>query len=119
MSRYIDADAVIDEMSEKHRPNFHEDLKAYHMWIMWYWALKNAPSIDLADYVPKEFHDRTCEAMAKAHQKEIADMVSVVRCKECKRSYIEGQTTLYRVCGLHDITTDENNYCSWGEREGE
>lgn len=40
----------------------------------------------------------------------------LVRCKECRRSYIEGQTTLYRVCGLHDITTDENNYCSWGER---
>jgi hypothetical protein len=45
--------------------------------------------------------------------------IDIVRCKECKRSYIEGQTTLYRVCGLHDITTDENNYCSWGEREGE
>lgn len=43
--------------------------------------------------------------------------IDIVRCKECKRSYIEGQTTLYRVCGLHDITTDENNYCSWGERD--
>ena len=46
-------------------------------------------------------------------------VADLVRCKEYKRSYIEGQTTLYRVCGLHDITTDENNYCSWGEREGE
>ena len=48
----------------------------------------------------------------------LMNLVEVVRCKECKRSYIEGQTTLYRVCGLHDITTDENNYCSYGEREG-
>lgn len=45
MSKWIDADALISEMSEKHRPNFHEDLKAYHMWIMWYWALKKAPGI--------------------------------------------------------------------------
>ena len=45
--RLIDADALIAEMSEKHRPNFHEDLKSYHMWIMWYWALKEAPSIDI------------------------------------------------------------------------
>lgn len=35
------------------------------------------PSIDLDDYVPKDFHDKTCEAMAKAHQAEIADMVRV------------------------------------------
>ena len=45
MSKWIDADSLISEMEEKHRPNFHEDLKAYHMWIMWYWALKNAPGI--------------------------------------------------------------------------
>ena len=48
-----------------------------------------------------------------------APSIDIVRCKECRRSYIEGQTTLYRVCGFHDITTDENNYCSWAEREGD
>lgn len=37
--------------------------------------IQDAPSIDLADYVPKNFHDKTCEAMAKRHQEEIADMV--------------------------------------------
>ena len=46
--------------------------------------IEDMPTIDLADYVPKDFHDKTCEAMAKAHQEEIADMVSVVRCKECR-----------------------------------
>lgn len=37
--------------------------------------IEDMPSIDLADYVPKEFHDKTCEAMAKAHQEEIADIL--------------------------------------------
>lgn len=37
--------------------------------------LKGTPFIDLADYVPREFHDKTCEAMAKAHQEEIADIL--------------------------------------------
>ena len=58
MARPIDADAVIEEMSEKHRPNFHEDLKAYHMWIMWYWALKEAPTIDAVSVVHGEWIDK-------------------------------------------------------------
>ena len=53
--RLIDADALIEEMSEKHRPNFHEDLKAYHMWLMWYWALKDAPTIDAVSVVHGEW----------------------------------------------------------------
>lgn len=108
--RLIDADAMkewIDEYVSVFKKSDNKDIKGY---------IEHQPTIEA---VPKEFHDKTCEAMAKRHQEEIANMVSVVRCKECKRSYIEGQTTLYRVCGLHDITTDENNYCSWGEREGE
>ena len=35
--------------------------------------IEDMPGIDLADYVPKDFHDKTCEAMAKRHQEEIAD----------------------------------------------
>lgn len=67
---------------------------------------------------PVHVHIDTEEILEKIREEyELTD--DIVRCKECKRSYIEGQTTLYRVCGLHDITTDENNYCSWGEREGE
>ena len=76
----------------------------------------------MSDYIKRE------DALFVAYQQPFYSVVSqikqlegvdIVRCKECKRSYIEGQTTLYRVCGLHDITTDENNYCSWAEREDE
>lgn len=71
MSRYIDAEWLKGQINTT-------------FWAEMGKIIDNAPSIDLADYVPKDFHDKTCEAMAKAHQEEIADMVSVVRCKECK-----------------------------------
>ena len=75
------------------------------------------PSIDLADYVPKEFHDKTCEAMAKRHQEEIADMVSVVRCKECRHwKWIEWAKE-YR-CTVRNTAFNAraDDYCSYGER---
>ena len=28
--------------------------------------IEDMPTIDLTDYVPKDFHDKTCEAMAKS-----------------------------------------------------
>ena len=80
--------------------------------------IEDMPSIDIADYVPKDFHDKTCEAMAKAHQEEIADMVSVVRCKECvyqeigiDGTFCERRHEAFRV--------KPDDYCSYGEREGE
>ena len=65
MSRWVDADALIKEMSEKHRPNFHEDLKSYHMWIMWYWALKEAPHIDIVRCKECKYKDMELCAMYK------------------------------------------------------
>ena len=75
----------------------------------------------MSRYIDADALKRHGQRGGLVHWKDIeeAPSIDIVRCKECKRSYIEGQTTLYRVCGLHDITTDENNYCSWGEREGE
>jgi hypothetical protein len=85
--------------------------------------IEDMPTIDIADYVPKDFHDKTCEAMAKRHQEEIADMVSVVRCKEC-RHWI-GETEHYedreykacwQLCGQY---MNSEFWCKYGEREGE
>ena len=89
--KLIDADKLIEEMSEKHRPNFHEDLKAYHMWIMWYWALKEAPTIDA---------------------------VSVVRCKECKHWQKSRERAV--MCCLREVPNrpmQADDYCSYGERK--
>lgn len=71
------------------------------------------PSIDLDDYVPREFHDKTCEAMAKRHQDEIADMVSVVRCKECASYCGDGNKCLW------GLLTGDMGYCHHGYRGGD
>ena len=67
MSRYIDYDAL--------------DYKNWHMIgkssdfidgvVYMAERIEEAPSVDLADYVPKDFHDKTCEAMVKRHTEEI------------------------------------------------
>ena len=76
-------------------------------------------NIDLDDYVPRDFHDKTCEAMAKRHQEEIADMVRVVRCENCGKSHIDGKTTHYLWCTEWGRSTDVFGFCERGEREGE
>lgn len=108
MSRYIDADALkipSEEMIAKI-------------------IINSAPSIDLDDYVPKDFHDKACEAMAKRHQEEIANMVSVVRCKECryckrKRGTFKGEPIIFYRCEENNRDVESDDFCSWGEREGE
>lgn len=77
--------------------------------------IEDMPSIDLNDYVPKDFHDKTCEAMAKRHQEEIADMVSVVRCKECKEWDKNDHECYLDRGGLYFPNADD--FCSYGERE--
>lgn len=130
MSRYIDADAL-DRAFSKLRFNNDGELEHYGdrpNWYLWGSEVENliadAPSIDLADYVPKDFHDKTCEAMAKAHQEEIADMVSVVRCKECryckrKKGTFKGEPIIFYRCEENNRDVENDDYCSFGEREGE
>ena len=128
MSRYIDADEL-----EKRRIDYIVDGYADSVddMVEWGMAIIDAPSIDLDDYVPKEFHDKTCEAMAKRHQEEIADMVSVVRCKECKHcNEWEHPNGIELYCNNPNVDPFDwggsisfyvraDDYCSWGEREGE
>ena len=118
MSRYIDADYIKALMIND---RLMQGNCEYELWIREVdRQVDSMPySIDLADYVPKEFHDKTCEAMAKRHQKEIEDMVSVVRCSECKKSHIDGKTTHYLWCTEWGRSTDTFGYCERGEREGE
>lgn len=44
------------------------------------------------------------------------DMVEVVRCKECKHYSIEGETTQFGWCNALEMPTDEQRFCSDGER---
>ena len=119
MSRYIEADAVITAIAEFNKyedeleyPYASDDLEEYKDDARL--LIEDAPSIDLADYVPKDFHDKTCEAMAKRHQEEIADMVRVVRCKECKEWDKNDHECYLDRGGLYFPNADD--FCSCGER---
>lgn len=137
MSRYIDA----DELERKYMSADYMDNDTAYDVIA---ELDTAPHINLDDYVPRAFHDKTCEAMAKAHQEEIADMVSVedyrsmentcyklqkalyemadapsidiVRCKECKH-WDTADGECYADRGIY--FPNANDFCSYGERSKE
>ena len=40
---------------------------------------------------------------------------SLVRCKDCKHRYMDGEVTHYYWCRLHDRPVDDTDYCAWGE----
>lgn len=43
------------------------------------------------------------------------EMGEIVRCKDCKYRYMDGDVTHYYWCRLHDRPVDDTDYCSWGE----
>jgi hypothetical protein len=46
-----------------------------------------------------------------------ADVVEVVRCKDCKLRDTEGCPFMYWYCGILLGCTSDNNYCNYGERK--
>ena len=46
--------------------------------------------------------------------KELAEAVEVVRCKDCIHYESDGGALI--VCGINDMVVDETDYCSYGER---
>ena len=114
MSRYIDAERIKLLMKQD---RLLQGNCEYQLWKQEVDRQVNAlPYIELDDYVPKDFHDKTCEAMAKAHQEEIANMVSVVRCKECKH-WDTADGECYADRGIYFPNADD--YCSYGERKSD
>ena len=76
----------------------------------------------------KEWIDEYVSVFKKSDTREIKgyiehqptiDAVSVVRCKNCKKSHIDGKTTHYLWCTEWGRSTDTFGYCERGEREGE
>ena len=118
MSRYIDAERIKLLMKQD---RLLQGNCEYQLWKQEVDRQVNAlPYIELDDYVPKDFHDKTCEAMAKIHQEEIANMVSVVRCKECVHCYVDGEQVKFNACELnHNKVQNDDWFCADGEREGE
>ena len=42
----------------------------------------------------------------------------LVRCKDCKHRYMDGEVTHYYWCRLHDRPVDDADYCAWSELKG-
>ena len=44
--------------------------------------------------------------------------IEIVRCKDCRHRYEEGDCTHYYWCRLNDRPIDDTDFCAWGERKG-
>ena len=40
----------------------------------------------------------------------------IVRCKDCRHRYEEGDCTHYYWCRVNDRPIDDTDFCAWGER---
>lgn len=91
MSRWIDADALIEAMGEEPYVwnDELEEIAERNQWLTDMHIIENAPSID------------------------------IVRCQDCRKSHIDGKTTHYLWCTEWGRSTDTFGYCERGEREGE
>ena len=89
MARYIDADALIERLKFKR---------------------------DETDKVKKKYSGLEC-AISQVQKQPTADVVEVVRCKECKHSSFIKSCSKYECkkgCGSLKYS---NDYCSYGERK--
>ena len=53
----------------------------------------------------------------KLFLEDIKEVMTVVRCKDCKHYIVEGITTQYGWCHEYKHSVDEDDYCSYGERK--
>lgn len=60
----------------------------------------------------------TQSAINEFEQLPSVDAVEVVRCKDCKHRYIDGENVRYNVCDLnHNKVQGDDWYCADGERK--
>lgn len=99
MSRYIDADALIEYLKK--------------MWGKW----------DEDDWYEAQSKDAMKDDIEIVNKQPTVDAVQVVRCMDCKRwgcaIPIEMKEDGYGYCGALCTNTHENEYCAWGERKDE
>lgn len=92
------------------------DADALKEWIDEYVSVfKKSDTREIKGYVE---HQPTIDAIPIEHI-NLMNLVEVVRCKECRKSHIDGKTTHYLWCTEWGRSTDTFGYCERGEREGE
>lgn len=48
-----------------------------------------------------------------------ADVVEIVRCKDCYKLYPDGNGGMLNYCRVHHIFVNANDFCSYGARKGD
>lgn len=72
------------------------------------------------NYVPRDYYEAVIEELCRKHTEEIASMPTIVRCKECKWFKKMPNISKDGSCkwfNTHSVNADD--FCSYGEREGE
>lgn len=95
MSRYIDADALIEYLKK--------------IWGLW----------DEDDWYEAQAKDAMKDDIEIVNKQPTVDAVPVVRCRECKYCYSEGFVNVRNVCEKHyDFgNVDDDWFCADGERK--
>ena len=103
MSRYIDADALAQQVCVKlcTASNCSNVLKIIH-------------DMPTADVVPMDLYNKILEVRIKKQE----NLVEVVRCKDCThyKDLLLGQPATAFGCNVHNWFSGEDDYCSFGER---
>ena len=102
MARYIDADALKKDVARLHVLNDEAEIRR---------AYEYNPHVTSTDF------EETLVSVFDAI--DDAPSIDIVRCKECRKSHIDGKTTHYLWCTEWGRSTDTFGYCERGEREGE
>jgi hypothetical protein len=128
--RLIDADAFKQELKENYTfYGFVDLLNDFYV------AIDKQPTIEPKTKVIAQFtfdEDKLREIVHEAVERikeeydivDNPDAVSVVRCKECryckrKRGTFKGEPIIFYRCEENNRDVDSDDFCSYGEREGE
>lgn len=92
-----------------------EGQATYHYDIEPYWDMFKVKELEKAPKWDGHTPQEAIERIAKIS----ADMIEVVRCKDCKKRYTEECPVMFWDCGELMGETQDNDYCSYGERREE
>lgn len=77
---------------------------------------------DAIDYKHYQLHDKSEEflngVIYMAQRIEEAPSIDIVRCKECVKR-MRDDCPMCNGCKLDRVPTEDDDFCSYGEREGE
>lgn len=103
MSRWIDADALIAEL-QKDEERFDKEAED---------CRKNSRNYtDCYMQAMSSRADGIRDAIVEVYN---APSIDIVRCKECKHWTSD---SMMMICGQTLMPKEDDDYCSWGEREG-